>query len=233
MSKKSLVRKNILGMQPYLPGKPIKEVERELGIKDIVKIASNENSFSPPKLVIDAIKRELSSLNRYPEGSGIYLRQALSRKLGVPEDYIILGNGTDEIIELIGKTFVDKGDEIVVSEVVSVIAREDDERVLEQVLLLQRSEDPSDLHIDLHDRCRVMRPDFPFVCVCELRVVHPIPRPEVSLDVAFTMAGEITGAGWYRLRHPGRIHLEILLSTHLPRTSSPITSDGAHRVGRI
>ncbi|MFH1784260.1 MAG: histidinol-phosphate transaminase [bacterium] len=116
MSKKKLVRKNILKMQSYLPGKPIKEVQRELGIKDIVKLASNENSFTPPRRVIDAVKKELSSLNRYPEGSGIYLRQALSRKLGVPTDYIILGNGTDEIIELIGKTFVDNNDEIIVSE---------------------------------------------------------------------------------------------------------------------
>ncbi len=113
---KKLVRKNILNMQPYLPGKPIKEVERELGISDIVKLASNENSFGPSKLAVDAMKAGIAELNRYPEGSGLYLRQALSKKLKLKCENLILGNGTDELIELIAKVFLDVKDEIVVSE---------------------------------------------------------------------------------------------------------------------
>lgn len=113
---KKLVRKNILNMQPYLPGKPIKEVQRELGINNIVKLASNENSFGPSKLAVGAMKKGMVELNRYPEGSGPYLRQALSKKLKVRCENLILGNGTDELIELIAKVFLKTKDEIIVSE---------------------------------------------------------------------------------------------------------------------
>jgi histidinol-phosphate aminotransferase len=113
---KELIRKNVLKMDPYLPGKPIKEVERELGIKNIIKIASNENPFGPSDKVINAIKKGLNTLNRYPEGSGFYLKKALARKLRIKPENIILGNGTDEIIELLAKAFLNPEDNIVVSE---------------------------------------------------------------------------------------------------------------------
>ncbi len=113
---RELVRKNILNMEPYLPGKPIKEVQRELGIKNIIKLASNENPLGPSKRVVAAIQRNLFEINRYPEGSGFCLRQALSKKLKINSQNLILGNGTDELIELIGKTFINCSDEIIVSE---------------------------------------------------------------------------------------------------------------------
>lgn len=84
---------------PYEPGKPIEEVERELGISG-VKLASNENPLGPSPLGIEAAKKALAQSNRYPDGSGFYLRQALSRKHDLPMEQIILGGGSTELIDL-------------------------------------------------------------------------------------------------------------------------------------
>jgi len=111
-----LVRKNILDFQPYLPGKPIEEVERELGLARVDKLASNENPLGPSPRAVSAMKRYLNRVNLYPDGSGFYLKKALARKLKVKSENIILGSGTDEIIEIIGKTFLNPIDEIIVSE---------------------------------------------------------------------------------------------------------------------
>lgn len=113
---KELVRKNVLKMEPYLPGKPIKEVQRELGLKNIIKLASNENPLGPSQGAIKALKRGLPILNRYPEGSGFYLKKTLAKKLKVRPENLILGNGTDELIELVAKVFLNPEEEIVVSE---------------------------------------------------------------------------------------------------------------------
>jgi histidinol-phosphate aminotransferase len=110
----SLANEHILGIAPYEPGKPIEELERELGISDAIKLASNENPLPPSERVMKAIVAALPSLNRYPDGSGFYLRQALARKHGVSPDQVILGNGSNELIELIVRTFLKPGDEAVV-----------------------------------------------------------------------------------------------------------------------
>ncbi len=110
-----LVRKNVLDFQPYLPGKPIEEVKRELGLTRVDKLASNENPLGPSPRAVSAMKRSLNRVNLYPDGSGFYLKKVLARRLRVKAENIILGSGTDEIIEIIGKTFLDPVDEIVVS----------------------------------------------------------------------------------------------------------------------
>ena len=110
-----LVRKNILDFQPYLPGKPIEEVKRELGLARVDKLASNENPLGPSSRAVSAMKRSLNRVNLYPDGSGFYLKKTLARKLKVKPENIILGSGTDEIIEIIGKTFLNPVDEIIVS----------------------------------------------------------------------------------------------------------------------
>ena len=74
---------HILSLKPYVPGKPIEEVERELGIRGSIKLASNENPIGPSPLALEAIQGEMSNLHRYPEGSGIRLKEALARKHGV------------------------------------------------------------------------------------------------------------------------------------------------------
>ncbi len=110
----SLANEHILGIAPYEPGKPIEELERELGIHDAIKLASNENPLPPSERVQKAIIGALASLNRYPDGGGFYLRQALAKKHGVTPEHIMLGNGSNELIELLVHAFVRPGDEAVV-----------------------------------------------------------------------------------------------------------------------
>jgi len=110
----SLANEHILGIAPYEPGKPIEELERELMIQNPIKLASNENPLSPSDRVQKAIVAALASLNRYPDGSGFYLRQALAKKHGVMPDQIVLGNGSNELIELLVRSFLRPGDEAVV-----------------------------------------------------------------------------------------------------------------------
>jgi histidinol-phosphate aminotransferase len=110
----SLANEHILGIAPYEPGKPVEELERELGIHDAIKLASNENPLAPSDRVQQAILAALPNLNRYPDGSGYYLRQALAKKHDVSPDQVVLGNGSNELIELIVRSFLRPGDEAVV-----------------------------------------------------------------------------------------------------------------------
>lgn len=110
------IRACIESLEPYNPGKPIEELERELGIKNIVKLASNENPLGPSPKAIDAVKTVLNEVNLYPDGGGYYLRQKLARIHNVDPDEIILGNGSDEIVGLITQLLIEPGDEVVISE---------------------------------------------------------------------------------------------------------------------
>ncbi len=100
-------------LAPYPPGKPVEELEREYGIRDSIKLASNENPLGPSPKAVAAIQRALAELHRYPDGSGYYLKRALAQKLGVSPDALILGNGSNEIIELVVRTFLRPGEEAV------------------------------------------------------------------------------------------------------------------------
>jgi histidinol-phosphate aminotransferase len=110
----SLANDHILGIAPYEPGKPIEELERELGLTDVIKLASNENPLPPSERVLKAVTEALTHLNRYPDGSGYYLRQALARRHGVSADQIILGNGSNDLIELVARSFLRAGEEAVI-----------------------------------------------------------------------------------------------------------------------
>ncbi|HYE90373.1 MAG TPA: histidinol-phosphate transaminase [Terriglobales bacterium] len=110
----SLANEHILGIAPYEPGKPVEELERELGIPDAIKLASNENPLAPSDRVQQAIIAQLGRLNRYPDGSGFYLRQAIAKKAGFTPDHIMLGNGSNDLIELAVRAFMGPGDEAVV-----------------------------------------------------------------------------------------------------------------------
>lgn len=109
-------KKHILVVRPYEPGKPMKEVERELGLRKIVKLASNENPLGPSRKAVAAIKRAAKEAHLYPESSCFYLVQKLSENLGVPAHEIIIGNGSNEIIELLFRGFLSEGDEVLSSE---------------------------------------------------------------------------------------------------------------------
>jgi len=112
---KNLVKPNILNVKNYVPGKPIEEVERELGLKNVIKLASNENCFGPSPMALDAIRKVLRNINRYPDSASFYLRKKLSEFLGVSGNNLIFGNGSDEIICMAVKTFVSDGDEVVIA----------------------------------------------------------------------------------------------------------------------
>jgi histidinol-phosphate aminotransferase len=105
----------------YPPGMPLEELEREYGITGSIKLASNENPFGPSPRALRAIADALPFLHRYPDGSGYYLRRALAERLGVPADAIILGNGSNEIIELAARAFLRPGDEAVMADQAFVI----------------------------------------------------------------------------------------------------------------
>ena len=107
-------RKDLDKIRPYMPGKPIEEVKRTLGLREVYKLASNEIPFAP-LYISRAVREELKNINRYPESSCFYLRRKLSQQLKVKEDQIVFGNGSDEIITLTLRTFVDRGDEVIVA----------------------------------------------------------------------------------------------------------------------
>ncbi|NOT86167.1 MAG: histidinol-phosphate transaminase [Methylococcaceae bacterium] len=91
---------------PYIPGKPVEELERELGLTGIVKLASNENPLGPSPSAIHAIQAHIADLTRYPDGSGFRLKQALAAKYHLSPNQITLGNGSNELLELVARTFL-------------------------------------------------------------------------------------------------------------------------------
>lgn len=108
-----LCRKSILNLTPYVPGKPIEEVKRELGIDDIIKLASNENPLGPSPKAVKAMQAALENIALYPEGSCYELRQAVAKHLGVNPDMLIFGAGADEVIHYLGVALLEEGDEII------------------------------------------------------------------------------------------------------------------------
>jgi histidinol-phosphate aminotransferase len=123
MSIMDHVPENIRSLVPYQPGKPIEEVDREYGIRDSVKLASNENPLGPSPKAVRALVDRLSQLHLYPDGDCSYLRDKLAAKLGVGAERIIFGNGSNELIELAVRTFMRPGDEAVVAAQSFVIYR--------------------------------------------------------------------------------------------------------------
>lgn len=102
----------------YEPGKPIEETARELGLdpSEIIKLASNENALGPSPKAVTAMRAAIESAQLYPEGSGVYLRKEIAERLGLSRENIILGNGSNEVIEFVAHAFLNRGDEVITSE---------------------------------------------------------------------------------------------------------------------
>ena len=113
---RSLMPPHVAGIHPYVPGKPVEEVERELGIRESVKLASNENPLGPSPRAVEAIRSALPSLHLYPHGDGYRLRVRIAERLGLDPAWVILGNGSTEIIEIVAKAFLDRDDSGVVGD---------------------------------------------------------------------------------------------------------------------
>ena len=113
---KSIFKKFIHSIIPYEPGKPIEEVERELGIRKAVKLASNENPLGPSKKAIRAMREALSKVHLYPDGGCFYLKEQLSDEFKLSKNHFVIGNGSNEIIELLARGFVSPGDRVIASD---------------------------------------------------------------------------------------------------------------------
>ncbi len=110
-----IIRPSIKRIVPYSPGKPTREVQEELGPIEVVKLASNENPLGPSPLAIEAMERAIREVHIYPDPVCAELTAALAEKLGVGEEQIIIGRGSDELIHMIGLAFVNPGDQVVYS----------------------------------------------------------------------------------------------------------------------
>lgn len=106
----------IRSLAPYQPGKPIEELQRELGIDNVIKLASNENPLGPGNAALQGAKAALGDMARYPDGSGFRLKAALAEYHGCPPQCITLGNGSNEVLEFVARVFAGPGDEIVFAE---------------------------------------------------------------------------------------------------------------------
>jgi histidinol-phosphate aminotransferase len=116
MSICDLAITSVTELQPYQPGKPIEELQREYGVRDVVKLASNENPLGPSPTVLSAVADAAKELTRYPDGNGFAIKQALAKKLSVATEQITLGNGSNDVLELVARVFAGPGDEVIYSE---------------------------------------------------------------------------------------------------------------------
>ena len=110
------MKKHLLGVKNYEPGKPLEELEREYGIRHAVKLASNENALGPSPKALAAIRKNLSRIHRYPEGGCFYLREKLAKFLKVSPEELVFGNGSDELLVFAARAFVDAGDEVIIAD---------------------------------------------------------------------------------------------------------------------
>lgn len=111
------IRSNVLRMEPYSPGKPISEVQRELGLSRVIKLASNENPLGPSPKAVEAVRQAATRMHSYPDGAAFELKEAISRHFGLPTNQVVLGNGSDELIHLLGLVFLGSSeDEVVVGD---------------------------------------------------------------------------------------------------------------------
>jgi len=135
---KELVRKSALNIKAYTPGKPIEETKRQLGLKEVVKLASNENPLGVSPKAINAMKKCLIGVNRYPDAQGFYLKKRLAKYFNLSADNFVLGNGSDELIDVVIKTFCEADENIVTSDTTfleyEIIAQVNDRKVKKAAL---------------------------------------------------------------------------------------------------
>jgi histidinol-phosphate aminotransferase len=113
MGLETIIKPHILDLEPYQPGKPVEELERELGIEGCIKLASNESAIGPSPKAIAAVREALEGVHRYPDGASFALRERLSSRLGVDSEQLVFGAGSDEVLELLAKVLLGPGDEAV------------------------------------------------------------------------------------------------------------------------
>lgn len=152
----------ILDIAPYVPGKPLDELEREYGITGSIKLASNENPLGPSPKALEAVGRQISKLHRYPDGSGHMLLRKLAENLNVQAEQIVMGNGSDDILGLLSRVLLQPGDEAIVpvpSFLMYVIVTQSAGAVPVEVPL-------KDMHIDLEGILGRVGPRTRLIFIC-------------------------------------------------------------------
>ncbi len=114
MKYSGLFRECVEAIPPYVPGKPIEELERELGLNGVIKMASNENPLGPSQEVRQAVIQALERVAQYPDANNFYLRDALAAELGVPAEQLLIGNGLDDVNRILAETLFNPGDEVII-----------------------------------------------------------------------------------------------------------------------
>lgn len=109
-------RQEILAIEPYSPGKPIDEVQREYGLTDVIKLASNENPLGPGPLAVSALQKAAADAHLYPDGGCSRLRESIAARLGIAKDQVIVGNGSDELLKLAAEVFLSQSDSAVMAD---------------------------------------------------------------------------------------------------------------------
>lgn len=117
------IHPDIASLSPYVPGKPIEELQRDLGLSRVIKLASNENPLGPSPKALAVLSGGAATLHRYPDGGAFRLREALADRWKVTPDHVILGNGSDEILGFLARAFLAPGDEAVMADQTFVIYR--------------------------------------------------------------------------------------------------------------
>lgn len=112
---KNLFRNELSKIIPYVPGKPIEEVKKELGIEEVEKLASNENPLGPSPKAIEAIKKEVENIHIYPDATAMTLRKAIAEKHGLNYANVVVGNGGEQVLQMIAQTFINEGDEAIMA----------------------------------------------------------------------------------------------------------------------
>ena len=116
MDIKELINRGIDDLSPYEPGKPIEDLERELGIENAIKLASNENPMGPSPKIFDSIEDVLKETHRYPDGNATRLKSTIARKFRVTDNQVTIGNGSNDIIEFVARIFLSRNDSAIYSE---------------------------------------------------------------------------------------------------------------------
>ena len=111
-----LAKPGIQSISPYQGGRPVEEVQRDLGLTDVIKLASNENPLGPSKRAVDAVVEAAASVHFYPDGNSYYLRNAVADFHGVAPDQLLFGNGSSDVLQILGETYIAPGDHIVFPE---------------------------------------------------------------------------------------------------------------------
>ncbi len=144
----------IRNLAPYVPGKPIEETQREFKIKHVVKLASNENPLGPSPKALALLRKKILDLHRYPDASAFHLKHALSESVGVPESQIIVGNGSNEVIDMLIRAYCVPGDSIVTSKAAFIAYR-----ICAQIQGMSTLESAltHDLRADLSDMASIVR----------------------------------------------------------------------------